>query len=377
MRLLIGVLTSLILASVVLAQGLPQDVASAYRAYEAAVDAENWTDAAYQAERAWRAAEAGEVDAATTTLLAANYGEVALIVGNNAGAAEAYERAAELSEFRDELEVLGRYKLGAARARRANGDFRIAIDHANGAIETFGALPDGEARYGGLFQANVTAAYASNAINRNRRAGQYAENALTAMSYFGPVSSPDVAQIAFLAGALANQRGERANALYHLLVSRISSSEFQMDYDFRETTHRLQGVVMQMTNPNEFDGVYERLRASGYVPPRCFYLNSCPETSADPGVDYHGVPLLRTPPRYPDAAASRGEEGYVLVQFNVTAEGRVEDVEVVESSSSVFTRAALSAVRQWRYWPRRENGVDVPRMGVQTQLDFMLEDGDE
>jgi hypothetical protein len=267
MRFLIGVLTSLILASVVLAQGLPQDVASAYRAYEAAVDAENWADAAYQAERAWCAAETGDVDAATTIILAANFGEIALIVGNNAGAAEAYERAAELSESRDELEALGRYVLGAARARRGNGDFRIAIDHANDAIEMFGALPDGEARYGGLFQANVTAAYASNAIDRNRRAGHYAENALTAMSYFGAVSSPDVAQIAFLAGALANQRGERANALYYLLISRISSSEFEMDREFRETTYRLQGVVMQATNPNYFDEVYDRLRASGYVPP--------------------------------------------------------------------------------------------------------------
>jgi periplasmic protein TonB len=66
-----------------------------------------------------------------------------------------------------------------------------------------------------------------------------------------------------------------------------------------------------------------------------------------------------------------------LVEFTVTAEGRVEDVEVIESTSSVFTRAALSAVRQWRYWPRRENGIDVPRTGVQTQLDFVFEDGED
>jgi len=357
------------------AQGLPQDVAEAYRAYETAVDGEDWAAAAYQAERAWRAAAAGDVDDATTTVLAANYGEVALINGNNAAAAEAYERAYDLASADADFELLGTYRVFAARARRMNGDFQLAISHAGEAIELFQLLPDGEAKYGGQYQANVVAAYASNAINRNRRAGRYAENALLSMSYFGPVSSPDVAQIAFLAGALLNQQGDRANALYYLLVSRISSSEFEMDTEFRETTYRLQGVVMQATNPNDFDGVYDRLRASGYVPPRCFYFNSCPETEElDPDIEYDAVPLLRTPPQYPEAAASRGQEGFVDVRFTVNAEGRVEDVEVANSTSSLFTRSALTAVRHWRYWPRRENGVDVPREGVQTRLDFSFED---
>lgn len=102
MHILTGILTSLILTFAALAQGLPQDVADAYRAYEAAVDAENWAEATAQAETAWRAAEAGDVDAVTTTILAANYGEVALISGNNAGAAEAYERAAEIMGRRHE-----------------------------------------------------------------------------------------------------------------------------------------------------------------------------------------------------------------------------------------------------------------------------------
>ena len=53
--------------------------------------------------------------------------------------------------------------------------------------------------------------------------------------------------------------------------------------------------------------------------------------------------------------------GYVVVKFNIGDNGRVSDVEVVESSpSGVFDNAAQTAVRKWMYEPRKENGVAVP-----------------
>jgi TonB family protein len=52
--------------------------------------------------------------------------------------------------------------------------------------------------------------------------------------------------------------------------------------------------------------------------------------------------------------------GYVVVKFNIGDNGRVSDVEVVESSpSGVFDNAAQTAVRKWMYEPRKENGVAV------------------
>ena len=52
--------------------------------------------------------------------------------------------------------------------------------------------------------------------------------------------------------------------------------------------------------------------------------------------------------------------GYVVVQFNIGENGRVSDVEVVESApQGVFDDAAQNAVRKWIYEPRKENGVAV------------------
>jgi protein TonB len=50
----------------------------------------------------------------------------------------------------------------------------------------------------------------------------------------------------------------------------------------------------------------------------------------------------------------------VTVKFNIGVNGRVSDVDVVESSPpGVFDDAAQAAVRKWVYDPRKENGVAV------------------
>ena len=52
--------------------------------------------------------------------------------------------------------------------------------------------------------------------------------------------------------------------------------------------------------------------------------------------------------------------GFVVVTFNIGDNGRVSDVEVVESSpTGMFDNAAQTAVRKWMYEPRKENGVAV------------------
>lgn len=71
---------------------------------------------------------------------------------------------------------------------------------------------------------------------------------------------------------------------------------------------------------------------------------------------------LETPaPRYPTAALRRGESGEVLLRIDVDAEGRVADVGVVHGSGSrALDRAAISAVRGWRFLPGQRDGRPVP-----------------
>jgi len=56
----------------------------------------------------------------------------------------------------------------------------------------------------------------------------------------------------------------------------------------------------------------------------------------------------------------RKAAGFVIVKFDIGDNGRVSNVEVLESApSGVFDDAALTAVRKWVYEPRKENGVAV------------------
>jgi TonB family protein len=71
-------------------------------------------------------------------------------------------------------------------------------------------------------------------------------------------------------------------------------------------------------------------------------------------------------PVYPSKAQSNKTEGWVDVEFTVSASGKVQDV-IVRSSSApgVFEEAAIKAVSQWRYKPVLRDAKPVP---VRTQL---------
>lgn len=96
--------------------------------------------------------------------------------------------------------------------------------------------------------------------------------------------------------------------------------------------------------------------------------------SMSAGSDRDVIPLVRIAPDYPPRALSRGLEGWVQVQFTITATGMVRDPMVVNAEPrNIFDDAALKAIARWRYNPKVEGGVAVERVGVQTIIRFQLE----
>jgi protein TonB len=92
------------------------------------------------------------------------------------------------------------------------------------------------------------------------------------------------------------------------------------------------------------------------------------------GSDRDAVPLVRIQPEYPMNARQRGIEGWVTIEFVITRTGTVKDPVVVASQpGSIFDRAALRAIRKWKYNPKIENGEAVDRSGKVT-LEFAMED---
>ncbi len=86
------------------------------------------------------------------------------------------------------------------------------------------------------------------------------------------------------------------------------------------------------------------------------------------------LPIVRVAPVYPTRALSRGIEGYVDMSFTVTITGTVKDPIVVDSTSSMFNRAATRAVLKFKYKPRVVDGVPVEVPGVMTRITFQLQD---
>ena len=88
------------------------------------------------------------------------------------------------------------------------------------------------------------------------------------------------------------------------------------------------------------------------------------------------LPVVKVAPIYPARAALRELEGWVMVEYTITANGDVKDVVALESSSPIFVRAAVESAEKYRYRPRIIDGEPVEVTGVTTLIYFNLVDRD-
>lgn len=94
------------------------------------------------------------------------------------------------------------------------------------------------------------------------------------------------------------------------------------------------------------------------------------------GGDGEFLPIVKVAPNYPRRAAQKGIEGYVVVEFTVTALGTVADPVVIDANPpSIFDREALAAVKKWKYKPKVEDGKPVPVTGIRNIIRFELAEG--
>ena len=85
--------------------------------------------------------------------------------------------------------------------------------------------------------------------------------------------------------------------------------------------------------------------------------------------------LHNPPPVYPRRARRRHHQGLVLVEVQVGPDGRPLGVKLARSSGhKELDRAALAAVRGWRFRPARRNGKAVAAR-VEVPLRFRLKRG--
>ena len=108
------------------------------------------------------------------------------------------------------------------------------------------------------------------------------------------------------------------------------------------------------------------------------------EVTADGGIevvlggyssDVEYEPIFTVAPIYPRHVFQLELEGWVIVEFEVTETGNVENVVVIDAEpKGVFDSAARKAAEKFRFRPRVVNEQPIRVKGVKYKFTFELED---
>lgn len=140
--------------------------------------------------------------------------------------------------------------------------------------------------------------------------------------------------------------------------------------DFRELTKPLHPVPTARAASPAVEPV--RLAPSGPATPRLPAGGVVPEPDA---ADAPLIGVLMVQPAYPVIALERELEGFVVVEFDVRADGSVENVAVVESSHGLFEKSAMAAAQRCRFKPRTVAGMPRPSYGIRKRFVFEMKRG--
>jgi len=87
-------------------------------------------------------------------------------------------------------------------------------------------------------------------------------------------------------------------------------------------------------------------------------------------------PIVREPAGYPEEAFIQQIEGFVVVSFDVTRQGTVENLRIVESEPrGTFERGVIQSVMRWRYEPPTDYYGNIVRVcGKRQRFAYSLDE---
>ena len=83
--------------------------------------------------------------------------------------------------------------------------------------------------------------------------------------------------------------------------------------------------------------------------------------------------IFRVQPDYPSLARQVRVQGQVILRAVISREGAIENLQVL-SGHPMLVRAAVEAVRQWKYRPYLLNGEPV-EVETEVKVNFILSGG--
>ena len=86
-----------------------------------------------------------------------------------------------------------------------------------------------------------------------------------------------------------------------------------------------------------------------------------------------GLLIKKVNPKYPEEAREQRIQGVVLIQAVINKQGDIADLQLI-SGEPTLAKAALEAVKQWKYRPYLLKGEPV-EVETQIQVNFTLSGG--
>ena len=89
--------------------------------------------------------------------------------------------------------------------------------------------------------------------------------------------------------------------------------------------------------------------------------------------DRDAQPLVRVPPSgFERCIGSKASTEVVTLEFDVTPQGTVTNVRVIDSTDSCYNRYAIRSAEKWKYQPKIVDGEQAWRRGVRTNIKFQV-----
>ncbi|MEA1941504.1 MAG: energy transducer TonB [Pseudomonadota bacterium] len=351
-------------------QGLPQSVVEPYRAYQAALEAGDMPALVDASGRALDAARAEGLDNGTLGVLAENHAYALASAGRDAEAMEEWEDAARLGERAGlaRIDLAWRWHNAAASALRADELQRARrwADEATGLIEDMSPGERTQAEFAA--EAWFLSARIKGEIGQPDHALIPAREALALYEAGDHPPDRGYAYLHYLAGLASASMSRHDDAIYHMHMARdiatlIDDSEALLtrvtaihNYFLEDSIDIAGRLAANPLHAARFAGGAERdagpERPPGYLPPE---------------------PVMQDEPRYPLQAARRGEQGFVVLSFDIETDGSISNIAIVDSlPAGPFDAVSVAALQDWQYTPATVNGEPVREEGVLTHFHFRL-----
>jgi protein TonB len=128
-------------------------------------------------------------------------------------------------------------------------------------------------------------------------------------------------------------------------------------------------AVLQAQKQRQSGASAESPKSVGTIPPSP--RSSAPlRVRVSQGVN-QSMSVSKVPPVYPPDARAARVQGAVVLAAIIGQDGSVQSLRVVSSASPLLEKAALDAVKQWRYRPYLLNGNPV-EVDTQITVNFTL-----